>query len=121
MCQELEDSFDQLVEEAVLSLPEEFADRLENVSVFVRDHPTQEMIQKLRTRGRLLGLYHGVPYGRRSVWSRRVEPDMIYIFKRPILSLCRTPEEVIEKVREVVIHEIGHHFGLSDWDMEGSD
>jgi predicted Zn-dependent protease with MMP-like domain len=118
MSDDIESSFDKLVEEAVLSLPDEFADRLQNVSVVVREYPPPEILKKLKIRGTLLGLYQGVPYGKKSVWSPRVQPDMISIYKRPILGICRTAEEVIEKVREVVIHEIGHHFGLSDKDME---
>ena len=118
MSDDIESSFDKLVEEAVLSLPDEFADRLQNVSVVVREYPPPEILKKLKIRGTLLGLYQGVPYGKKSVWSSRVQPDMISIYKRPILGICRTAEEVIEKVREVVIHEIGHHFGLSDKDME---
>jgi len=115
---DIEKDFDRLVEEAVLSLPDEFADKLKNVSVIVRDYPPSEILKKLNVKGTLLGLYQGVPYGKKSVWSPRVQPDMISIYKCPILAICRTAEEVISKVREVVIHEIGHHFGLSDEDMK---
>jgi predicted Zn-dependent protease with MMP-like domain len=118
MSDDIESNFDKLVEEAVLSLPDEFAEKLQNVSVVVRDYPPPEILEKLKVQGTLLGLYQGVPFGKKSVWSFRVQPDMISIYKMPILSLCRTPQQVIEKVREVVIHEIGHHFGLSDKDME---
>ena len=117
MTDDPEQTFDQLVEEAVLSLPDEFAEKMENISVVVRDYPQPEVLRKLRIRGRLLGLYQGVPYGKKSVWSRRVEPDIIFIYKKPILSMCRTPAEVVDKVRDVVMHEIGHHFGLTDQDM----
>lgn len=114
---DIEKDFDRLVEEAVLSLPEQFAEKLKNVSVIVRDYPQPEILEKLKVKGTLLGLYHGIPLGKKSVWSRRIEPDMIFIYKRPILAICRTPEQVITKVREVVIHEVGHYFGLSDEDM----
>jgi len=115
---DVDSDFDRLVEEAVLSLPDEFADKLKNVSVIVRDYPPPEILKKLNVKGMLLGLYQGVPLGKKSVWSPRVQPDMIFIYKRPILAICRTAEEIIARVREVVIHEIGHHFGLSDKDME---
>ncbi len=117
MTDDIEERFEKLVEEAVLSLPDKFAQKLDNISIVVRDYPRPEVLKKLRPRGRLLGLYEGVPYGKKSVWSPRVQPDMISIYKKPVLSMCRTAEEVVEKVREVVIHEIGHHFGLSDEDM----
>ena len=115
---DVEKDFDRLVEEAMLSLPDEFADKLKNVSVIVRDYPQPEILEKLKVKGTLLGLYQGIPLGKKSVWSRRIEPDMIYIYKIPILAICRTPEQVIAKVREVVIHEVGHYFGLSDEDMK---
>ena len=115
---DIEKDFERLVEEAVLSLPDQFAEKLKNVSVIVRDYPQPEILEKLKIKGTLLGLYQGVPLGKKSVWSRRIEPDMIFIYKCPILSICRTAEQVIAKVREVVIHEIGHHFGLSDEDMK---
>ncbi len=117
MPENVEDTFEKLVEEAVLSLPDEFAEKLQNISIVVRDYPRPEVLRKIKPKGRLLGLYQGVPYGKKSVWSPRVQPDMISIYKKPVLSICRTAEEVVEKVREVVIHEIGHHFGLSDEDM----
>lgn len=114
----IEKKFDKLVEEAVLSLPEEFAARLDNVSIMVKEFPGTEAQGRIRPTPGLLGLYHGVPYGRKSVWTRRVQPDMIFIYKQNILRICSTGQEIVEKVREVVIHEIGHHFGLSDKDME---
>jgi predicted Zn-dependent protease with MMP-like domain len=111
--------FAELVEEAVLGLPDEFAKKLENVEIIVEDQPDAETIEKMKIeRGRvLLGLYHGVPRTKRHETAPPLYPDRITIYRRSILAICRTPDEVRQQVRETVIHEIGHHFGLSDEEM----
>ncbi|MDO8491285.1 MAG: metallopeptidase family protein, partial [Dehalococcoidia bacterium] len=80
----------------------------------------------LRQRGRsghglgmsLLGLYEGIPLSQRGEGYNLVIPDRITIFQRPIEHLCHADHEVVEEVRRVVQHEIGHHFGLSDARLE---
>ncbi len=107
--------FDKLVGEALYSLPEEFAKKLSNVSVTVADFPTPYQLRKMHLPpwALLFGLYEGIPQTKRGVYAG-VLPDKITIFKYSILKVCTTPEEIRSKVRDVVIHEIGHHFGLSD-------
>ena len=111
--------FAELVEEAVLGLPDEFAKKLENIEIVVEDRPDAETIRRMKLeRGHtLLGLYHGVPRTERHETAPPLYPDRITIYRRPILAICRTPDEVRAQVRETVIHEIGHHFGLSDEEM----
>ena len=98
--------------EAVAGLPEFFRERLENVAIIVEDYPGPEV--QGRFRGRVLGLYHGVPRPQRSVWAQYPSPDIIYIYQKNIEAICRSEEEIKAQVRETVIHEIGHYFGLSD-------
>lgn len=113
-----EDRFRQLVEEALDSLPQEYAKKLDNVGIVVEDSPT--LYQKRKTGlppwALLFGLYEGVPQTQRRNYSM-VLPDKITIFKSSILAVCRSEEEVRAQVRATVIHEIGHHFGLSDKDL----
>jgi predicted Zn-dependent protease with MMP-like domain len=111
--------FDELVEEAVLGLPDEFARKLENIEIVVEDEPDAETVERMKLeRGRvLLGLYHGVPRTARHESAPPLYPDRISIYRRPIMAVCRTPDEVRRQVRATVIHEIGHHFGLTDADM----
>jgi predicted Zn-dependent protease with MMP-like domain len=111
--------FEELVEDAVLGLPEAFARRLENIEIIVEEEPDPETLERMKLeRGRvLLGLYHGVPRTKRHEGAPPLYPDRISIYRRPILAVCRTADEVRRQVRETVIHEIGHHFGLSDADM----
>ena len=110
-----EKRFRELVGEALDSLPEEFAEKLDNVSVVVEDSPSSEQLRNLRlpSWALLFGLYQGVPKTKRGVYYSSI-PDKITIFKNSIEKVSTTEEEVKAQVRATVIHEIGHHFGLSD-------
>jgi predicted Zn-dependent protease with MMP-like domain len=100
-----EERFRELVGEALDSLPDEFGRAIENVEVVVEDgHPRQT----------LLGLYHGVPKTSRGVGYFGVLPDVITIYRLPIEARYHTPDELRAAVRHVVLHEIAHHFGISD-------
>lgn len=111
--------FEKLVSQALDSLPPEFGDKLKNVAVIVEDYPTVNQLRKLRLNPRslLFGLYEGVPQTKRGNYSG-VMPDKITIFKYAILRVSRNEEEVRAQVRATVIHEIGHHFGLSDEELK---
>ena len=114
------DDFDRLVEQALSGLPEEFARHMENVIVEVQRRPTRALLDKMDVpRGRtLLGYYEGVPLTQKSVSAPYEMPERILIFKDPIESCCRTREEIVEQVRETVLHEIGHHFGMDEDDLD---
>lgn len=109
--------FESLVETALEGLPPEFAKRIENVEVIVQAEPTRRQLKEARLKpgGDLLGLYVGIPPGDRSVFDATVHyPDRIYIFQRPIERCFGDRESIIHQIRETVVHEVGHHFGLSD-------
>jgi predicted Zn-dependent protease with MMP-like domain len=108
--------FEELVARAIDSLPDEFRERMENIDVVVADRPSLQQLSRLRrSRGEtLLGLYEGVPLTRRSAHYGLVPPDKITIFQQPIEAMCRTDARIIAEVRRVVLHEIAHHFGISD-------
>jgi predicted Zn-dependent protease with MMP-like domain len=106
-------TFEDLVSEALDSLPEEFAAKMENVEVVVEDEPPREMLAQLPRGTTLLGLYHGIPLTQRGVYSNAL-PDKISIYRGPIVRMARTPDEIRRQVRKTVIHEIGHYFGISD-------
>jgi predicted Zn-dependent protease with MMP-like domain len=102
--------FEQLVADALDSLPSDLGRAMENVAVTVEDHDPM---------GRLLGLYEGVPLTRRGPLSYGgVMPDHITIYQDNISHTCSTEEEVVEAVRRTVIHEVAHHFGISDPRLE---
>lgn len=114
-----DEEFERLVGEALDSLPEEFAKRMENVSVTIADYPTNYQLRKMNLPpwALMFGLYEGVPLTRRGGNYSGVVPDKITIFKNAILRVSSTPEEIKAQVRSTVIHEIGHHFGLSDSEL----
>lgn len=113
-----EKRFRELVQEALDSLPKEFAEKLNNVSVTVDDFPTPYQMLKANLGPNMLlfGLYEGVPQTKRGVYYSHI-PDKITIFKLAIEQVARSEEEIRLQVRQTVIHEIGHHFGLSEQDL----
>jgi len=113
--------FDRLVEKALADLPEPFAGFLEEVPVEVRDLPTREQAKLARDGerpGLLLGLYHGRPLTERSVEDSGRMPDVIYVFQKNVEQVCDDEEELVEQVRVTVLHEIGHHFGMDEDDLD---
>jgi len=108
------EKFEDLVAQALDELPEEFQDRLENVDVVVMDYPTRRQLAKLGRGMTLLGLYEGVPQTGRTRGYNLVTPDKITIFQKPIEAECRNEAEVTVEIQKVVLHEIAHHFGISD-------
>jgi len=108
--------FERLVARAVETLPEEFLDRLENITVMVQNYPTSTQLTKARIRrsDTLLGLYEGVPLTKRGVHYNLVTPDKITIFQKPIESMCRDEAEITAEIQRVVQHEIAHHFGIGE-------
>jgi predicted Zn-dependent protease with MMP-like domain len=103
----LNDPFEEAIDEALSSLPADLRAAMSNVAIVVEDEPTD---------GRpLLGLYHGVPLPRRSRTYSGVLPDKISIFRGPITRLTAGDADRLRReVRHVVLHEIAHHFGISD-------
>ncbi len=106
--------FEELVSAAVAGLPEQLRDLLENVDVVVEDLPSQTQNRKAAGDGTLLGLYEGVPLTGRGSGYNMVVPDKITIFQNAIESAFASDIEIEHEVRQVVLHEIAHHFGLDD-------
>jgi predicted Zn-dependent protease with MMP-like domain len=108
--------FQQLIVQALRDLPGEFRRRLENVEILVEDWPPPTRRGGGR-RSSLLGLYHGYPLKERGTWYGNVLPDQITIYQGPIERFCRNEAEMREQVREVLLHEIGHYFGLEEEEL----
>jgi predicted Zn-dependent protease with MMP-like domain len=108
--------FERLVAEALDSLPQKFQEWMENVDVVIETWPSRETIRSmgLAPGETLMGLYEGVPLTKRTSRYGQVLPDRITIYQGPIEACCRNAEEVRLRVRQVVMHELGHHFGISD-------
>jgi predicted Zn-dependent protease with MMP-like domain len=108
-----EDDFEAAVTDALDRIPAELARTMDNVAVFIEDDYVPQPGEDPDTV--LLGLYEGVPLTERdSWWDAGSLPDRIIIYRQPILELCASREDVVEEVTVTVVHEIAHHFGISD-------
>lgn len=110
------EDFETLVSRALDSLPRDFQDKLDNVEIVIEDLPTFEQARSvgLRPGMTLFGLYQGVPKTKRGAGYILTLPDKITIFQKPLEFFYRDETTIKAKVRETVLHEIGHHFGLND-------
>ncbi|MGO8919547.1 MAG: metallopeptidase family protein [Stellaceae bacterium] len=110
-----------MAERALAAIPAELKRHLGRVIIRVVEFPDAETEEEmgLESPFDILGLYRGVALPRQSVMDPRAEPELIFLYRRPILDYwCETGEDLYAVVRHVLIHEIGHHFGFSDDDME---
>jgi len=112
--------FAELVEQALAELPAPFNEALEEVPVEIRDRPTPQQLRSLglRSHDLLLGLYHGRPRTQRSVEDSHRLPDQIFIFQEHVEQACGNERQLIEQVRTTVLHELGHHFGMDEDDLD---
>lgn len=111
-----EQTFDQLVAEVMDTLPADFAAMLDNVEVIVLPHPLPQHrdavgMKRWQT---LYGLYQGVPLTERTHNYGLIAPDTIFIFREPLVRDFEQPERLRAQVRRTVLHELAHHFGISD-------
>ena len=108
-----EADFEAAVNDALDRIPADLAKTMNNVAIFIEDDYTPQPGEDPDTV--LLGLYEGVPLTERdSWWDAGSLPDRITIYRQPILDICESREDVIEEVTVTVVHEIAHHFGISD-------
>jgi predicted Zn-dependent protease with MMP-like domain len=112
--------FEELVSEALDRLPHRFAELMSNVTVQVREEPDPATLRELGLdpgRRTLLGLYTGVSLDRRGGWYGNVLPDVIVLYRQPLMASSSTGADLIRRVQLTLLHEIGHHFGISDSEM----
>ena len=95
--------------QALERLPEVFRKKLTNVAILLEDSPPQEPERE----GLLLGLFHGVPLTEKSAFFA-TPPDRIILYQKSIEAVCSTDEEVRRQVRDTLLHELGHYFGLNE-------
>ncbi|MCZ6509428.1 MAG: metallopeptidase family protein [Alphaproteobacteria bacterium] len=110
-----------IASEAFATIPHALAQHVAEVAIHVVDFPDDETMEVLELESPfdLLGLYQGISLDRKSVADTLSDIDRIYLYRRPLLDYwCESGEDLYHVVRHVLIHEIGHHFGFSDDDME---
>ena len=112
--------FEAIADSAFAGLPRRFRDLCKDVVIRVDDFPTDEVLDSMNIESPfdLLGLYHGVDLARQSIMDPAALPEMVFLYRRPILDYWAEHEDRLGQiVTHVLVHEIGHHFGLSDADM----
>lgn len=109
-----DENFAGLIAKAMDELPKRYIEHLDNVAITYEDNPTSEQLTKqgVRENQLLLGLYEGIPLTKRGAGYNLVLPDKITIFKNPILMLSRDENDLYERVKRTLWHEIAHHYGL---------
>jgi predicted Zn-dependent protease with MMP-like domain len=118
--------FFRMVREVLDSLPEEFRSRLHNVAVLVEDLPPQASSRKRphkpaalpHPQRLVLGVFHGVPLTRKSVFDLPTGPDYIVLYQKNIEEVCSDEDEMREQIQRTVIHELGHYFGMNEGQLE---
>lgn len=114
------DEMEAIARRALLSLPEPFAGHLRDVVLLIEEFADDETLDAMGIEDPfdLTGIYEGIPLTERSVDQSGTLPDKIRLFRRPILDEWAGGEDTLEHlIAHVLVHEVGHHFGLSDADM----
>lgn len=113
-------TFDRLARQAIAALPDKFREQLDGVRIRIDEFADEETLAALGIEDAwdLTGLYHGRPVDEQSVWISGEMPAVISLYRQPLLAeWCETGVGLEELVTHVVVHEVGHHFGLSDEEM----
>ena len=113
------EEFEELVSRALDGLPAELADLMDNVAVVVEEEPSPEDLESVGldpAHDELFGLYHGVPLAERDSFYGGL-PDRVVIYSGPLVRCCDSRSELLREIRDTVVHEIGHHFGLQEDEM----
>jgi predicted Zn-dependent protease with MMP-like domain len=109
------DHFVEVVEETLDSLPQEFRSRIHNVAILVEDLPPQQpAAEPGQPRRLLLGIFHGVPTTKKSVFEFSIGPSHIVLYQKNIEAICSSEVEVHHQIRQTLIHELGHYFGMNE-------
>ena len=111
-----DEEFEEVVEDAIQSIPEGFHRYLQDIVVDIEDLPDAATCQELNLRDprSLLGLYRGVPLTKRHVEASYQYPERIIIYQENIERMCRSKTQMVDQIRRTVLHEVGHHFGLNE-------
>ncbi|MFO7716388.1 metallopeptidase family protein [Desulfosarcina sp.] len=112
--------FEDAVKRALEMIPEMFHAQLNNMTITVEDLPSQDLLREMEVPPdeTLFGLFTGVPLPERSVTEPPLYPDVIIIFRKPLMAACQSFEELEEEIAITVVHELAHYMGLSEQRLE---
>ena len=113
-------AFEELVAEALASIPRRFRKAMQNIAIVVEDEPAPELLAEMDVEppDTLLGLYQGTPLTERTSAYGNVLPDRILIFQGPHERAAEDEDDLVVAIGETLIHEVGHYFGLSEEEIE---
>ena len=117
------EKFEDVAEEVFESLPTLFGEKIDNVHISVEDYPSEELMHQVHeSKTALLGLYQGIPLTHRGTWygMSPTTPDKISLYQANIEAVCKNDEEVAERIKEVLLHELGHYFGMSESEIRSA-
>lgn len=112
--------FEEITQQVFDSLPNIFGEKIDNVHIVVEDYPPAHVIDQMHTSKKtLLGLYQGIPFTHRGTWygTNPTIPDKISLYQKNIESVCNNDKEVADSIREVLLHELGHYFGMNETEI----
>ena len=110
------EEFENVVERALEMIPEMFRAQLNNITITVEDQPHQDLLREMEIppNETLFGVFTGVPLPERSATEPPLYPDVIIIFRKPLMAACRNFEQLEEELATTVVHELAHYLGLSE-------
>ena len=113
-------AFEAAVESAIAMIPEMFRAQLTNMTIAVEDRPSQDLLQEMDIPPgeTLFGVFTGVPLPERSVTDPPIYPDVILIFREPLMAACHSIDELEEEIAITVVHEVAHYLGLDEERLE---
>jgi predicted Zn-dependent protease with MMP-like domain len=111
--------FNKIAQSVLENLPTQFAEKIDNVCIEIKESPEPDLPISIKNNEMLLGLYQGIPLTKRGNWygTQATTPDTISLFQRNIEAIAKTEKEITEKIREVLIHELGHYFGMNEQEI----
>ncbi len=114
------EEFEELVDEALEAIPKAFEPYMEGLAIDIEPMPDRETLEEMGIDDPrdLLGLYRGTPLTGRSVEHSMRMPDSIVIYQRNIERMCRTRRQLVRQIRKTILHEVGHHFGLDEDELD---
>jgi predicted Zn-dependent protease with MMP-like domain len=114
------EDFVKAAAEILDSLPKEFRSRIHNVAILVEDFPPDQFqTQPGKPRQLLLGIFHGVPATQKSVFDLSMGPSHIVLYRKNIEAVCSNEDEVRHQIRQTLLHELGHFFGMTEEQLKG--
>ena len=117
------EKFEDVAEEVFEGLPRLFGDKIDNVHIIVEDYPSEDVMHNMHvSKTSLLGLYQGIPLTHRGTWygTNPTTPDKISLYQANIEAVCRNDKEVSDRIKEVLLHELGHYFGMNELEIRNA-